>query len=179
MLLCFYFIPWFCSWNRHLLSILKANHRSEFGEISNISLMSWLDGLFPFSKFDPAVGDCYCWAAAEQKSFAHQPHVDCLFWPRCHCMSIPNDPAAACRTCMCGLRSRWLVWLAQPFFHEPSIFLSSPLWEFCPSQKVINVHECLPHCVSWHVLPSPHGMRTHAWGTLVGECVCVHVGGLE
>lgn len=142
--------------------------------------------------FDPTFFFCCCWSAPEQKSWARQPHDDCLFWLRSHRASIPNDAAAVCGACMCCPRSRWQKpttaslseWLAQHFstFHP----LPFALWEFSPSQKIRNVHEHPPPlcllarvCMCCQVLSSARILFVHE-GSLLGRvCVHVHVGGRE
>lgn len=65
------------------------------------------------------------------------------------------------------------------------LLLPSALWEFSPSQKIINVHEHLPHCLlarvcmCCQVLSSARILFVHE-GSLLGRvCVCLHVGGRE
>lgn len=110
-------------------------------------------------------------------------------------VSIPNDPAAgfsafvSCsdagdrnkqpHLCQSDLLSIFTLFL-------PSLFLlPSALWEFSPSQTIINVHEHLPHCVSWHVCACVAKfsllqgfslcMREACWGGCVYECTWVGV----
>lgn len=82
-------------------------------------------------------------------------------------VSIPNDPAAGCSACVscsdAGDRNTQLHLCQSDLLSIFTLFLPSlhllpsALWEFSPSQKIINVHEHLPTvsfgtCV--HVLPS-------------------------
>lgn len=57
----------------------------------------------------------------------------------------PGDKDAQMHLCQCG-------WLSIFSMILPSFYpLLCALWEFSPSQEIINVLEHLPHCVSWHV----------------------------
>lgn len=97
-------------------------------------------------------------------------------------VSIPNDPAAGCRasvSCLDAGDRNTQPHLCQSDLFLPSLLLlPSALWEFSPSQKIINVHEHPPTvflgtCV--HVLPSSLFCKDSlcAWGKPAGEGVCM------
>lgn len=112
-------------------------------------------------------------------------------------VSIPNDPAAGCSACVsctdAGDRNTQLHLCQSDMLSIFTLFLPSllllllpsALWEFSPSQKIINVHEHLPHCVSWHVCACVAKfsllqgfslcMREACWGGCVYACTWVGV----
>lgn len=110
-------------------------------------------------------------------------------------VSIPDDPAAGCSACVscsdAGDRNAQLHLCQSDLLSIFTLFLPSflllprALWEFSPSQRIINVHEHLPHCVSWHVCACVAKfsllqgfslcMREACWGGCVYACTWVGV----
>lgn len=110
-------------------------------------------------------------------------------------VSIPNDPAAGCSarvSCLeAGDRNTQLHFCQNDLLSIFTVFLPSllllpnALWEFSPSQKIINVHGHLRHCVSWHVCACVAKfsllqgfslcMREACWGGCVYACTWVGV----